>query len=222
MPIVPTRSIAALLIAGLTGPWAATTAAAEVELSVYLGTQSAPHSRIEGENANGPFDELIEWEGRSAEAPPYYGLRATWWRSETLGFGVELNHTKVYGDEDDVAAAGFESLELTDGLNIVTANVFRRWPQAWGSATPYIGGGIGVAVPHVDAEDGVNDTFEYQLTGPAAMLAAGVSYPLNDAFSVFGEYKVAYSSNEADLDGGGTLDTDIVSNALNLGVSYRF
>ncbi|MFQ6546785.1 outer membrane protein [Aestuariibius sp. 2305UL40-4] len=197
-------------------------ASAEFELSVYLGTQSAPHSRIEGENANGEFDQLIEWEGKPFEAPPYYGIRAMWWTSDTLGFGVELNHTKVYGDEDDLRDAGFETLELTDGLNIITANVFRRFPDAWGPFTPYIGGGLGVAVPHVDAEDGENDTFEYQLTGPAAMVLAGVSYDINETWGVFGEYKATYSSNEADLDGGGTLETDIVTNALNFGISYSF
>ncbi len=200
----------------------ATPVAAEIELSVYLGYQTAPHSRIEGDNANGDFDELIEWDGRSGEAPPYYGIRATWWRTETLGFGLELNHTKVYGDEDDLADAGFETLELTDGLNIVTANVMRRFPDAWGVFTPYVGAGLGVAVPHVDAEDGTNDTFEYQLTGPAAMALGGVSYDINETWALFGEYKITYSSNEADLDGGGTLETDIVTNALNLGVSYRF
>ncbi|MFQ6551038.1 outer membrane protein [Aestuariibius insulae] len=197
-------------------------AAAEIELSVYLGYQTAPHSRIEGDNASGDFDELIEWDGKSGEAPPYYGIRATWWRTETLGFGLELNHAKVYGNEDDLAKAGFETLELTDGLNIVTANVMRRFPDAWGAFTPYIGAGVGVAVPHVDAEDGTNDTFEYQLTGPAAMALGGVSYDINDTWALFGEYKITYSSNEADLDGGGTLETDIVTNALNLGVSYRF
>lgn len=201
---------------------AATPVAAEVELSFYLGAQSAPHSRIDGENASGDFDELIRWEGRSFDAPPYYGLRATWWTSETLGYGVEFNHAKVYSDEDDASDAGFSTLEFTDGINYLTANVWRRWPEQFGGLTPYVGAGLGLSIPHVETDDGENETFEYQITGPAATLTAGASYDLTADWSVFGEYKFAYSSNEADLDGGGTLNTDIVTNALNVGVSFDF
>lgn len=204
--------------------FAGSTAAAETELSFYLGAQTSPHSRIDGTNDDGAFNELIGWEGRSAEAPPYYGVRATWWRTETLGFGVELNHAKVYAPDDEAAAAGFDNLEFTDGLNILTLNAFRRWPEKWvgGRVTPYVGGGIGLAIPHVDVDDGTNETFEYQVTGPAMMVAAGASYAVNEQWSLFGEYKFTYSQNEADLEGGGTLESDIITNALNVGVSFNF
>ena len=36
------------------------------------------------------------------------------------------------------------------------------------------------------------------------------------------EYKGTYSKNDVDLDGGGNLETNIVTNALNLGVSFNF
>ena len=39
---------------------------------------------------------------------------------------------------------------------------------------------------------------------------------------VFGEYKGTYSVNEADLTNGGTLKSDIVTNAINVGVSFSF
>ncbi|KUF12570.1 outer membrane protein [Pseudoponticoccus marisrubri] len=208
------------LIAGVAAP-----AAAEMEVSVYTGWQTAPHSRASGDYpGGGSYNALIGWEGRSGEMPPYYGLRGTWWRSETLGFGLEFTHTKVYAPEAERNALGFSSMEFTDGLNIITVNVMRRWPEHWGSATPYVGGGIGIAVPHVDVEHPASgsDTYEFQLTGPAARLTAGVSYPLNDRFSVFGEYQFTYSSNEAELDGGGSLSTDIKTNALNVGLSLKF
>lgn len=201
--------------------------AAETELSFYTGWQTAPHSNVSGDYPTafgGSYDALIGWEGRSFEMPPYYGVRGTWWRSETLGFGVEFTHTKVYAPDDEKQALGFSALELTDGLNIVTANVLRRWPEQWGSATPYVGGGLGVAIPHVDIEHPASGskTYEFQLTGPAARFTAGVSYPLDDRFSVFGEYQFTYSSNEAELDGGGTFTSDIVTNALNVGLSLNF
>jgi lipid A oxidase len=199
-------------------------AAAEVELSAYGGFQSAPHSgvSISGSPSISDDDFTAGWEGRSGDAPPYYGFRATWWRSATLGFGLEINHAKVYADDETLDASGLSRLEFSDGLNILTLNVFRRWPDALGAMTPYVGGGVGVAVPHVEVTGGTSETFEYQLTGPAVAFVAGASYPISDRWAVFGEYKGTYSMNDADLDGGGSLETDIVTNAFNLGVSFDF
>jgi lipid A oxidase len=200
-------------------------AAAEFELSIYSGWQTAPHSRVTGDypdSVGGDYDELIGWDGKSFEMPPYYGVRGTWWRSPTLGFGAEFTHTKVYAPDGDMPA-GFTDMELTDGLNILTANVMRRWPDRWGGATPYVGAGLGVAVPHVDiAHVSGSETFGYQLTGPAGRVMAGVSYPVTERVSVFGEYQFTYSSNSADLDDGGTFNSDIKTNALNLGLSLNF
>ena len=195
----------------------ATMAQAEVELSFYTGAQSAPHSIIDDSVLG---EGRVKWLGKSFEAPPYAGVRATWWTSDKWGFGVEVNHAKVYAENK--AALGYDTLEFTDGLNLVTANVFRRFPNA-GRFTPYLGGGLGVAVPHVEIERvGEDKTFEYQLTGPAVILVAGASFEINDRWSVFAEYKASYSRNKAKVDAGGTLTTNIVTNALNLGVSYRF
>ncbi|MDT0681257.1 outer membrane beta-barrel protein [Roseicyclus sp. F158] len=217
---LPIAASAAVLATGLT----ALPAAAEIELSFYGGVQDAPHSRVEGDDGTDDFNFLADWEGRSGEAPPHYGIRATWWRSANLGFGIELDHSKVYASDDTLEDEGFDQLEMTDGINFLTANVFYRWPRqfASGAITPYVGAGAGLSVPHVEVERNGSDTFEYQVTGPAVALMAGASYALTDAWSVFGEYKVTYSSNTADLDNGGELKTDIVTNALNIGLSYSF
>lgn len=196
--------------------------AADLELSFYTGVQSAPHSGVTGNDpALGELDFRAAWEGRSFEAPPYYGVRAIWWQPTGWGFGVEINHAKVYADDETRADNGFERLELTDGLNLVTANVMRRW-QTDKRLTPYVGAGIGFAVPHVDVTTPSGRTFEYQVTGPAVIVVAGAAYSLNDRWSLFGEYKGSYSSNTLDLEGGGELETDIVTNALNIGVTYKF
>ncbi|MBT0957536.1 porin family protein [Alphaproteobacteria bacterium KMM 3653] len=199
-------------------------ASAEVTLSFYTGAQTAPHSRVRGNDGTSDFNFLAEWEGRSGEAPPYYGFRATWWKTDRLGFGAEFNHAKVYASDETLADNGLETLEFTDGINILTANVFYRWPNQWakGKLTPYTGAGIGVAIPHVEFDNGGEETFGYQVTGPAATLIAGLSYDLNETWALFGEYKMTYSSNKADLDGGGTLETDIITNAINIGISYNF
>jgi lipid A oxidase len=201
---------------------AATSASAEVELSFYGGMQSAPSSDISiRDDVIGSDDFSLDWEGRSFEAPVYYGIRATSWQSPTFGFGLDFTHNKVY-PADDVLPAGYEVLEFTDGLNTLTVNAYRRWNQMLGDVSPYVGGGLGVSLPHVEVTNGASKTFGYQLTGPAATWIAGASMPINDRWSVFGEYKGTFSSNTADLDTGGTLEADIVTNALNVGVSFNF
>ncbi|SDE68234.1 outer membrane protein [Limimaricola pyoseonensis] len=199
-------------------------AAAEVELSFYGGVQDAPHSTVEVDRPGVDDDRefTVDWEGNSFDAPPYYGLRATWWREDDLGFGLDFNHAKVYSDDDTLAEQGLETLEFTDGINILTLNAYRRFPDAAYGLTPYVGGGLGLAIPRVEYDDGESRTDEYQITGPAVALMAGASYDITDSVSVFGEYKGTYSANEADLNGGGTLESDIVTNALNLGVSFNF
>jgi len=214
-----------ILLAGLVVT-IASSAAAEFELSAYSGWQTAPHSRATGDYptaTGGSFDTLTGWDGKSFEMPPYYGLRGTWWRSPELGFGVEFTHAKVYARPSE-RPAGFSRLEFTDGHNVLTFNVTRRWEDQWGSVSPYVGGGLGLAVPHVDVEHPASGskTYGYQLTGAAARLTAGVAYPLNDRFSMFGEYQFTYSNNSAELEGGGSLNTEIKTNALNLGLSLNF
>ncbi|MEL7177502.1 MAG: outer membrane beta-barrel protein [Pseudomonadota bacterium] len=197
-------------------------ASAEQELSVYTGFQTAPHGSVEGDNDGDDFDFGVAWEGRSGEAPLYYGFRYTNWQTENWGWGVELNHAKVYADDDALDDNDFDSLEFTDGLNLLTLNGMYRWKNQGSPWTPYVGAGIGLSIPHVDVDVGDNKTFEYQLTGFAVVAMAGVSYDINDTWAVFGEYKGSFSSNTAELEGGGELQTDIVTNALNLGVTYKF
>lgn len=196
---------------------AAISARAEVEVSVYTGGQTAPHSTIVHSTLG---EATVGWLGKSFEMPPYWGLRATSWRNDRFGYGLEVNHVKVYAD--DPAAYGYDVLEMTDGLNILTANIWRRW-QSDSRWTPYVGAGIGVAIPHVEVQPtGDVLTFGYQLTGPAAQLVAGAAWEISAKWSVFGEYKGTWSSHVMDLDSGGTLKTDIITNAVNIGLSYKF
>lgn len=197
-------------------------AAAEPEISLYIGSQSAPHSRVEGSNATGAFNRLVAWEGKSFAPPPYWGARAMWWRESGLGFGVELTHTKAYMADADKAALGFSRMEFTDGHNILTANIAKRWDNRWGKLSPYAGLGLGVAIPHVDANDGVNRTFGYQYTGPAMRLTAGAKYDINDRWAAFGEYQFVASWNDAELSGGHSLETRLFTNAINVGLSLKF
>jgi lipid A oxidase len=197
---------------------------AQSELGFYGGSQGSPHSNVSGNDPGGVgvFDFTAGWEGRSGAMPPYYGFRYTRWTSETLGWGIDFNHAKIYADDATLAASGFSRLEFTDGLNLLTLNAFRRWGDTGWSVAPYVGAGLGIAIPHVEVTSTGGTTFEYQITGPAVQWVAGASYPINDRWSVFGEYKGSYSVNSAELVSGGFLDTNIITNALNVGVSLGF
>lgn len=211
---------AALGVAGAT--LCVTPVLAEMEVSLYTGYQTLPHSRAEGTNASGAFSRGVAWEGKSFAPPPYYGARVMWWQQGGLGYGVEFTHTKAYMADADKAALGFTRMEFTDGHNILTANIAKRWDNRWGSLSPYAGLGLGIAVPHVDANDGVNRTFGYQYTGPAIRVTAGTKYDINDRWAAFGEYQFTMSQNKADLAGGHSIETRLVTNALNFGLSLKF
>lgn len=219
----PSLLLSSAILAGLV---AAQPASAEFALSLYSGFQSAPHSRVSGNDpaGAGPFSFGAGWEGRPFAAPPHYGLRATWWRDENWGFGVDFNHTKVYADAATLTASGFQVLEFSDGLNNLTLNVTRRWTKPGRRWSPYVGAGLGVVIPHVEVQSQAGSplTFEYQMAGPSAALNAGIEYSFNQHWAMFGEYKGTYSQVKADLTGGGSLKTNVITNALNIGLTYRF
>lgn len=199
---------------------------AETELSFYFGGQSSPHSVVTGTDPGNAVDETpdftAKWEGRSFEAPIYYGWRATRWQSETFGWGAEFTHAKVYSDQETRDEGGFDVLELTDGINILTVNAYRRWPNQFGALTPYVGGGLGISIPHVEVESAGGKTNGYQVTGAALRLTAGAKYAINETWGVFGEYQNTVSFNDMELDNGGALESRIITNALNIGISYSF
>ncbi len=199
-------------------------------ISVYTGAQSAPHSKVSGNDPAGvgAFDFTAGWTGKPFAMPPHYGLRATWWQSETFGYTADFNHTKVYADGDTLGASGtsggFQVLEFSDGLNNLTFGVVRRWPRHWNMLTPYAGASVGVAIPHVEVQTAPTSprTFEYQVAGPSVAWMFGLGYALNDQWDIFGEYKGTFSQVRADLIGGGTLRTDVITNAFNFGLTRNF
>ena len=197
--------------------------AQSLEIGVYGGIQSSPHSRITGKHSTSgaQYSELVGWEGKSFDAPIYYGIRTTFWRNDKLGYGAEFTHAKAYAPSNALQNAGFDRLEFTDGHNIITFNINRRWEL--GDFKTYSLVGLGIAMPHVDAlPSGGLHTFEYQYTGPAVRAAVGLSRKLSEDFSIFTEYQFTASDNKVSLRNGGTLNTKLLTNAVNLGVSYNF
>lgn len=221
---------ASAMIFGLASP-----ALAEIELSFYMGAQGVTESTGSGVLPGGaPVSRKFDWKGKSFDAPIYYGARAMWWMPSDIGFGIEGTHTKAYASGADKAAIGVSRFELSDGHNIFTANVMKRWPGAFASGrlTPYVGGGLGIAVPHVDAQvlGAANRTYDYEYTGPALRGIAGVKYSFNEDWAVFGEYQFTWSDNDITIDADptvpgqldGKISTELLTHALNVGISYSF
>ncbi|MDG1430562.1 MAG: lipid A oxidase [Paracoccaceae bacterium] len=199
-------------------------ASAETIYSIYGGWQTSPHSHISGihPDTSAAYDTVFGWEGKSFEMPPYYGARAEWWNGD-WSTQIEFTHSKVYAVEADRNAVDFDKFEFTDGHNIFTVNRVKRWDNALGNRTVYAGAGAGIALPHVDVLSDLGEhTYGYQLTGPALKLLAGARQPIRDNMIAFAEYQFTVSWNEGTLTGGGTFDTRLITNALNIGIGWEY
>lgn len=227
------KSACAAALALDIGAATAMTAKAEVQISAYGGMNTNLSSDLQVRRpsappgTNGTYD--VDWEGKSFEMPPYWGVRATYFleSNPAWGFGIEYTHAKAYADLKGDVGATFSTLEFTDGNNLVMLNAIRRFEpmSSFYNIRPYAGFGIGVTIPHVEVTlvgDTGPKTFEYQLAGFAAQGFVGLEMPLGKNWSAFAEGKFSYAHINADLDGGGYVKTNIWSPALALGLSYRF
>ena len=152
----------------------------------------------------------------------------------------DYSHAKVVSDKGAVVSVSgtrdgipvgptdrvgntFQIMEFTDGLNEFFFGAQYRWPhERW---TPYVGFGVGPSVPHVEfRRPGTNRpyTFEYQVAGVDVEGLADLEFHINPHVSLFGDYKLSFATNDTDLKGGGSLDTDVWTNHFIFGLSYRF
>ena len=194
-----------------------------IDFSVYGGASASPHSDIDFVLADGTTGSIGPgWDGASFEMPPYYGIRATYWLESmpNLGVALDFTHAKVKADLD--RAPGFQKLEFTDGINLLTANVHYRYEWT-DRITPYVGVGVGASIPYVEVTNTATGTFteELQLAGVAASALAGVDFAITDRISAFAEYKFSYATVDADLNNGGSLETDLIINQAAIGLTFK-
>jgi lipid A oxidase len=215
----------------------------QLQFSTYFGTNYAMENDLTIVRPGGTNVTYsgLRWDANPFKSPPIYGLRVTYWLQSMpqLGFGIDFTHAKEYaqlnrlvgvsGTINGVPASGtaplsshFSHLEFTDGLNILTAHAFYRFPI--GVFVPYVGIGVGVAIPHTEiVQIGFPQTWKYQLTGVAVRGYAGLEIPIAYGWSAFGEYQLSYEElRKAPLDGGGTFDTSFINHHFHVGISYAF
>ncbi len=202
-----------------------TSRAGELQVSGYSGFIASADSDVDSNDGATSYSNSVSWEGKPFEMPPFWGARVTYWtdRWQNWGGAIDFAHSKVYAELNGAVGGVYDTLEFTDGLNLLTANVMYRHPNS-SRFTPYAGVGAGVAIPHVevDFDATADETFEYQLTGPAVQALVGVDIAITDHISTFVEYKANYSWHDADLAGGGSLETEIFNNQFIVGLTYTF
>ena len=197
----------------------------EFQLSVYGGLFETGRSDVSGFDPSGvgAFDFNGGWSAGNSSIPPNFGIRGTWWTSDQTGYSLDFSRIQAKADDQTLSDSGFSVLEFDDGINTLTVSAVRRFPlgRRW---TPYLGGGVGVAVPGVDIQSNPTGdrTTEYQYGGVVAQFQGGVEVELNDNWSVFGEYQMNVMDLDVDLNGGGSLSTGIVTNSVSVGAGFSF
>lgn len=198
--------------------------AGNLDFSLYSGYQGASNSDVSVTDGTA-FS--ASWDGKSFDMPPYYGVRTTFWLTDygldSIGLVADYSHTKVYADAATMAATpGWTHFEFTDGLNLLTANVFYRHPISGTDFTIYGGLGAGINIPHVEVTRPSGMTSEYQVGGFTGQVTAGLDYKITDKVSLFSEYKFNYSQVDVSIDSGDRLKTDLATHAINIGLTYHF
>lgn len=166
----------------------------------------------------------VNWEGRPFKSPVYYGIRTmTWSGGGPFGAMLDFTHSKTISQRaQEIELSGtrngqrvpdrakvddiFRHLEFSHGHNTLVLNGLVRLADLAPRFGPYVGGGIGVALPHTEVgfRDGEPRTYEYQYVGPAAQALVGVELRL-PRVSLFLEYKFTIAHYEAPMtqrDGG--------------------
>ena len=134
----------------------------------------------------------VSYQGQDFASPPYYGARLSYFlpHHPHWGFGAEFFHAKMYLNTDDTVrvtgtrAGGpvdaaervgntIESFSISHGLNFLMFDgIYRCLPgepgkDFLGRFQPYVGAGIGAAIPHVESSVGGVTYEKYQWHGPA-------------------------------------------------------
>jgi lipid A oxidase len=203
-------------------------AKAEMQIGAYGGANTnldSPVTLHKGDLSDG---RSVDWEGRSFQMPPYWGVHATYWLNANASWG---------GGHRLHPLQGLCRPQFRNRSRLPAPRIHRRQQPAIAQSAlsfrparrrppvPYLGLGGGIAIPHVEVKLKAfpgQDTWEYQFAGGAAQALGGLEYRLDDAWSLFAEGKVSYSHLATELEGGGTLKTHLWSPQLLLGVNYRF
>jgi len=219
----------------------------EMQIGFYTGKSIAPPSDVIMKTLNGTDITLknVKWKTESFKPSPYYGGRGIDWSPSMPAFGlmVDYTHAKATAIRSQTVSqtgkrhgkqvppiepfnATFRKLEFTHGYNYLTLNGVYRAGGLHQRIVPYAGIGIGFMVPFVHAKiqgrPKSEDVLEAQMTGVAYQLLGGLEWRIfkSDRRSLFTEYKLTYTTNDAKLHDGGKVMTNIWLHQFNVGGYY--
>jgi hypothetical protein len=171
----------------------------------------------------------VDWQGKPFDDPIYYGVRiARWFPHSSLGAMVDFTHSKVYAPLDQEAKLSgsrdgqplrprrcwrpIPQAGIYSRHNMLTLNLLYRLPSLGAFINPYVGIGLGAALPHTEVQlKGTGQrTYEYQYVGPAGQFLMGIELRV-PRLSYFIEYKFTHASYRAPLQNrdGGALPWDL-------------
>ncbi len=225
-------------------------ARAETWVSGYLGyawtRDSDLHVDQPATDSNASFGG-VQWDSKSFEAPPYYGVRLTHFPEAYPSWGVALDftHYKVYArTADSVAVSGrwngapvdttaplgerVQSFSISHGVNYVGPLVLYRWsfdaspPYRQGRVQPYVGVGPIYYIDHPENTVNGFTTERYQGSGWGWQAVAGARYLFTERWSVFGEIKHDEGTAKVSVGGDGSANTRLRTTHAVFGVGYSF
>ncbi|MEM7467145.1 MAG: acyloxyacyl hydrolase [Pseudomonadota bacterium] len=220
-----------------------------VFIDVYGGYVWPSNEDITYNSAIGGARGQFEMNDVGIEDEAGFGGRVGFWLRSHPSFGLAIDTTRFGADVDTQTVNGtFSSPAVGTGTlpvqaaselrvdnTFVTFDLLYRRP--WGPWTPYVTGGVGIAISNID-EDFFSLTRSENTATPVAFKGgAGVSYTMSDSMEVFGEYRYMHAAPEYDIKAGvdpattgtpnqvfgpTTLEKDINIHGLFGGISIRF
>ena len=223
-------------------------AASEIQGALYLGGSVARNSDVilKAPDDTDAIFRNVKWANESLVDSPFYGVRGIKWAqtATSLGSMIDYTHTKATAYEQKVEQSGkvkgkeltspgkfedsFRKLEFTHGLNQLTMNGLFRLTGLHPRIRPYFGIGLGLMIPHVDAQRAgfprKTRTLGPQITGPVFQVLGGVEWRIfvSNRYSAITEYKMAHSRNTAKIKTGGTVSTNFWINQIVIGITRTF
>jgi opacity protein-like surface antigen len=213
----------------------------ELKLSLYGGQSLTLDTDVDLDRSGGTDLTIrdVSFDDESFTSPFYYGARLSYWFGmvDQWGVMIDFTHAKLVADVDqqvavsgtrkgtavsgnELLSATFENFQISHGHNLLTLNGAYRW-RSDKRINPYVGVGAGVAIPHVEVTVDGEETSDYQMTGPAFQGLVGLDVAFTRHLSAFGEYKLSYAMIDGDLEGGGSIKLDPITNHFIFGLSLN-
>jgi hypothetical protein len=184
------------------------------------------------------FFNNVGFDDRSFSGPLYYGARAGYGFTPTIGFEGEFIHIKAFARVDEPAEASgmlppagrvmgmlapsivLQQYNVSHGLNLILGNLILRH-EFIPRLDAVFRAGLGVTVAHPEIRAFGEALDEYQLHGAAIQLAGGAEFELTRPLFVLGEYKFTSTSPRFEI-GGARIESSFATHHLVAGLGFRF